>query len=507
MVNDFPPETCQASPQASAEGGSDLDTTPSRRWGRWVAIGIVIVAVSPAVLLSWTGSPQRVDLGKIHTVKSGELLVSVTEQGTLESSASTEIKCRVGGKSKVTWVIESGTTVEPGDELLRLDTLSIDERINDLTKEFYLAQSATERSKADVETAKLAIQEYKKGTFVAELKALEKDLAIAESRLRTADSLLRHKQRMFESQYVSKLEIDEREFAVTQAQLRMDSVNTQIEVLTKYTKVMELERLRGELNAAEAKYEADKERKRTKQIRLELAKDERKNCVVKAQRRGIVLHPTGEAWERTPEMEEGTTVHKDQTVLLMPDLTKMQVKVGIHESIIDRVTPGLTATITLPEITLEGEVSYVSSVTRPAGWWTGNVVKYDVLVELPPTEALRPGMSAEVEVMVAHHEKVLTVPVTAVVETARKQLCWIKSGKNKVERRVVQLGDSNDMFVEVKAGVREGEKVVVDPMAFVEEARLTAGKTLRGPRSTPSDASAKSDRSKSSVQSNSREVD
>ena len=60
----------------------------------------------------------------------------------------------------------------------------------------------------------------------------------------------------------------------------------------------------------------------------------------------------------------------------------MQIKLGIHESVIDRVKPGLKAIVTLPDRTLEANVSEVASVTRPAGWWTGNVVKYDTIIEL-----------------------------------------------------------------------------------------------------------------------------
>ncbi len=88
----------------------------------------------------------------------------------------------------------------------------------------------------------------------------------------------------------------------------------------------------------------------------------------------------------------------------MPDLSQMQVKVGIHESIIDRIKPGLSARVTLPDKTLDGEISSVASVTRPAGWWTGNVVKYDTIIKLPSVPGLKPGMSADVEVILDRHE-------------------------------------------------------------------------------------------------------
>ena len=95
----------------------------------------------------------------------------------------------------------------------------------------------------------------------------------------------------------------------------------------------------------------------------------------------------------------------------MPDLKHMQVKVGIHESMVEHLSIGMRAVVTLPEQQLEGSVSEVAAIAEPASWWTGNLVKYDTIVELPEFEGLRPGMSAEVEVFLAEHEDVMTVPV------------------------------------------------------------------------------------------------
>jgi HlyD family secretion protein len=161
-------------------------------------------------------------------------------------------------------------------------------------------------------------------------------------------------------------------------------------------------------------------------------------------------------------------VRKDQTLVLMPDLSHMQVEVGIHESMVDRVKPGQMARVTLPDQTLQGKVISVSPVTRPAGWWTGNVVKYDTLIELPSAEGLKPGMSAEVEVVLDRHKNVLTIPVAAVVETEYSVFCYVKTAEGPI-RRVLQLGDSNDSFIVVIAGLKEGEPVVLNAQALMEE--------------------------------------
>jgi len=459
-----------------APQGSDRQTASQGRWQRrgLLGIGVVAALASAAALLPRAGSSRQIGPELTHTVTRGDLIVTVTEQGTLESADNTEIKCRVRGESTVTWVIKGGTQVGPGEELVRLDPLAIEDAISERTKYAHWSRSSAERARADVARAELAIPEYLEGRYRAQLMTLEKDLAIAESNLRTAQNMLAHAQMMAERGYVSGLEVEEKTFAVTQAELNVDVKKTEIEVLKNFTKAMELETLKGNLNAAKARFAAEEERAQMDAARRDLALEEFKHCVMKAERGGLVIYPSAAAWKNAPEIEEGSTVHMDQVLLLMPDLSQMQVKVGIHESMVDRIKPGLAARITLPDRTLDGEVSSVAPVTRPAGWWTGNVVKYDTIIKLPSVPGLKPGMSAEVEVILARHENVLTIPVAAVVETAQGDFCWVRTTEGARQRRTLQLGDTNDNFIVVKAGLEEGDEVVLDPLASIEEAQTLA---------------------------------
>ena len=151
----------------------------------------------------------------------------------------------------------------------------------------------------------------------------------------------------------------------------------------------------------------------------------------------------------------------------MPDLSKMRVKVGIHESVIDRMREGLVANVTLSSRALTGSVSEVAAVTRPAGWWTGNEVRYDTWISLPPEDGLMPGMSADVEIVVATHRDVLRIPVAAIVETDAGPHCWIRT-TNRSERRKLELGDSNGVFTIVERGIAEGDEVILNPSSLEE---------------------------------------
>jgi multidrug efflux pump subunit AcrA (membrane-fusion protein) len=440
---------------------------------RLLVLGLLAVSVSIVVLMPRRESNKN-GSGHTHVVQRGDLIVTVTEEGVLESSDNTEIRCKVRGRSVITWVIESGTHVEPGDELVRLDTLAIEDAIAERTKYSHWSRSSAERSAANVVRSELAISEYLEGRYSTELMDLEKNLTIAKSNRLTAQNLLDHAETMAQRGYVSDLDVEDAIAARIRADLNVDVTTKQMEVLQQYTKAMELETLKGNLEATRARHAANLERAKMDEARRVLAIEEFGYCIIKAERSGLVIHPSAARWKSGPEVEEGATVHKNQVLLLMPNLNKMQVRIGIHESLIDRIKPGLGACIMLPDKTLDGKITSVAEVTAPAGWWTGNVVKYDTIIELPSVPGLKPGMSADVEVIIDRRENVLTIPVNAVLQTAEDTFCWIKTAEGATQRRELQLGDTDDESVVVKAGLWEGDEVWLDPLTVITEAQVMA---------------------------------
>ena len=114
--------------------GDSRDSSRGRWWWRGLlAIGLLTVIGSAAALIPGALSSRETGPKLTHTITRGDLLVTVTEQGTLESSNNAEIKCKVRGFSTVTWVVPGGTVVAQGDELVRLDTKVIEEEVS-LTK-------------------------------------------------------------------------------------------------------------------------------------------------------------------------------------------------------------------------------------------------------------------------------------------------------------------------------------------------------------------------------------
>ncbi len=269
---------------------------------------------------------------------------------------------------------------------------------------------------------------------------------------------------MANSGYIGELEIEEAEFTVNQFQRSLDLKKTQLDVLRKFTHKEQMQTLTGNLKSVAATHKANVERAMADASRRDRAVEELQYCVLTAEQDGLVIHPNAAKWESGP-IAEGTNVHRDQLLLLMPNLKKMQVKLGVHESIVKRVRAGQEARVAMAEGTLAGKVTEVASITKPAGWWTGNQVRYDTVVSLPTQEWLRPGMSADVEITIAEHNDVLLIPVASIVNRSGATFCWVQAPSGP-ERRQITVGDSNEVFSIVAAGLDEGEEVLLNPMAM-----------------------------------------
>ena len=455
---------------------ANKNSTPRRRLRMSFYAGSGILAIGLLALLLSTSNAQwfpsifasNTPDHLTHVVEKRLLEVTISEQGTVQSSDNTEVKCRVRGFSTVTYIIEAGTEVKKGDVLVKLDTKRVEDAISKHTTESHTARATLEESIANLKQCLLAEDAYLKGEYKTRLQKLERQLKVARTNLETAETHLANTRSMFNQGYVTLLEVESNEFTVRRAKLDLEVVETDMAVLDKYTRTMRLETIWGSLAAAKSKQQADEAGLAMDEGRRDRALKELEHCVIKATKPGLVIYPSSAAWKDTPDVTVGAGVRRDQTLLLMPDLSKMQVKVGIHESMVSRVHIGMRAKVKLANATMNGTVSSVASVAEPAGWWTGNVVKYDVIVDVPPMEELKPGMTAEVDLLLASYEDAVTIPVTSVTEVDGSFFCWIKRGDSFV-RKSILIGDGNEVFLVVKSGLNVGDEVALLPQLVMSE--------------------------------------
>lgn len=156
---------------------------------------------------------------------------------------------------------------------------------------------------------------------------------------------------------------------------------------------------------------------------------------------------------------QGMRFMPGEALYQVADLSSVWVVADVFEQDIALIKTGAKARVTInayPGKTFEGTISYVYPTLN------AQTRTVPVRVELAnPGLLLKPSMFASVELPVSATGALLTVPVSAVIDSGTRQIVLIEQGEGRFEPREVKLGARSDDYLEVVEGVREGERVVV----------------------------------------------
>lgn len=449
-----------------------------------------------------------------ETVKRGPMDIAIIERGSLESANNMVISCKVEGEAgtSILKIVDEGTRVKEGDILVELDS----SRLRDLAIQQKIAveqaaalmdqaeknvaiqetQNESDISAAELkgELAKLDLRKYEEGDYKQELSTIEGEMKLAQEDLTRAKETLEFTQRLIKKGYATQSQLEADKLAVTKAQITLGVATTKGDLLEKFTRdrtlaelranakefERELERVKLKSAAALAQYKADfSARKLTYNVekeKLDKYQNQIELCTIKAPRDGMVVYANSRSGSRgsnEPLIYEGAKVKERQAIINLPDIALMQVSARIHESKIDQVNEGLPASIRVdarPGEVFHGRVDMVSLVPVSANWPNYNLKEYVTTIritdEASKITSLKPGLTAEVEIQIAHLADALQVPIQSVVERGARYFSWVFDGSD-VKRHELKVGKSNETNMEIREGLQEGQKVVLNPRTIL----------------------------------------
>jgi membrane fusion protein, copper/silver efflux system len=158
------------------------------------------------------------------------------------------------------------------------------------------------------------------------------------------------------------------------------------------------------------------------------------------------------------------------------DLSSVWVMADVAEQDIAAVKTGARATV---RINAYPDQTFVATLTTIYPTLNTQTRTVPVRLELAnPGGRLKPGMFAQLELAVGAKAKVLTVPVSAVIDSGARQLLLVQVGDaqdGRFEPREVRLGARSDNYLEVLQGLRAGEPVVTSANFLIDaESNLKA---------------------------------
>jgi len=481
-------------------------------------------------------------------VERRDLTISVTESGEVEARYTTDVTCQVEGRAHtIIYLIEEGTIlteedVKNGTILVELDSsalkeieitldmayntakavyeealrsyeIQVEQNISDITaaklrEEFalmdlnrYLGSNLARQMLAqnngeqdwvipEVDVSILEnVDEETKSEALQNLRNFQNSIENTEESLQRADSKFQGTIKLFENNYVTKMERDADEAALNQARRNLESRKTALELFLEYDfnkqakqiysnyqeavrqakraeAMAEARRAQAEARRASAAVGLNRNEEYHKWVKKALAA-----CVICAPAAGIVVYSRANTRGRlNNRIELGGQVYYRQKLISIPSTNDMVVRVKIREAWIDKIRPEQVALITLdayPNQTLTGtvyDVAFLAS-SQDRRMSRSELKVYETMVSIDGVHTeIRDGMNAEVEIIIDQLKDVICVPVQAIATVGGKKVCYVLKDDDEFEAREVEVGAFNNNFIEIKSGLIEGEKISLIPI-------------------------------------------
>ena len=354
------------------------------------SVVIIIIFLGTFSVVSKNKNTKQQTL-RIVIVEKGDIIIKMTESGSVEAVTTVEIKSELAGEVRRLYV-EEGDSVKVGDKLALVQQESSQAR--------QVAQS-----RASLERTKLDLEE--------------------------AERNLERKRELYELGFISKKDVEDAEKSYKSNKIQYDLSEKQLWLILGGTEQAESQSLTS----------------RTFD-----------NIIVSSPIKGLVISINVEVGEM---ITSGTQAYGGggTTIMTVADLSEMIVKADINEVDVIKAKKGQPVKIVFDAIKGKTYQGIVKKIT-PAGIIKQNIVVYPLEVEiLDPDESIRPGMTADLDIIAGNAEGVLYVPKEAVIKRGNHSTVMLIENGKPVPKEVV-TGLEDDVKVEIKEGLKEGDKVL-----------------------------------------------
>lgn len=547
----------------SGPQASDRPPRGSQRL-RWLFGAVLVAAAAAGVPWTLAGRAPAPREWPTETVCRERLRPTITARGTVESAQCADVVCRVRSwvrgrtfSTTIKWLVDNGTRVTKGRIVGELDDSALQEELADRKGPLERARAAcvfaeentgilrsqTEgeirSAEAAVQLAELDLRKYRDADYRQARRDVDSRLAQAESDLATCSERADWSDQMVRKGYAGASQARADRARVQKARMALERLREEHRVLEGFTKKKTLRELEARLEegradlrrrrlrarAKQAQADADRfAKQRTYQCRLSRCREieeEIVRCVLTAPHDGLAVYAVpDQAWgagAQNAVIAPGEPVRWGQRILSVPDLSKMEVRVGVHEAVVPqvrgdelratgfggcieatllaapdpaarlagpfalaevrnrfhdqdwtRVAPGQPALVRVdafPGHVLAGHVRQVAEVASQLDTLERDAALHATAVAIDdPCPGLRPDMSADVTIFTDETPEVLAIPTRALVRAADDGgcTCFVLTSDGP-EPRTVVIGLHTGDRAEVRSGLREGEQVVVEP--------------------------------------------
>jgi HlyD family secretion protein len=414
-----------------------------------IVILFVLILAGGFLFSGWIG--QKGSNQKFRTVKveRGEISSIVTATGTINPVVTVLVGSQVSGTIKALYA-DFNSRVKEGEVIAQIDPA--------------IFEAQVEQAKANVATALANLSNAQANLQNIQANLVKAEVAVSDAK-RTLDRNIQ----------LMKMN------AIAQASLDTTQANYDSAVAQREATKAQLEVAKSQIESAKAQVDHSK-------AALKLAETNLRYTTIRSPVNGTVISRNVDVGQTVAASLQAPTLFT-----IAKDLTQMQVDTNFSEADIGRIEKEQEATFNVdayPERTFRGRVSEI----RNAPLTVQNVVTYDVVIQVNNKDLkLKPGMTANVSIVVAHREGVLKIPNAALrfrpefaktegtgekrretsqstgqrlvkrEEEGKPGRVWVLSPEGKPVPMSIALGITNGTFSEILAGdLKEGKELIVE---------------------------------------------
>jgi len=456
---------------------------------RWFVIPIVIVVLVGGyfAIQAYRQSQQESSISDLQTVvaATGALTASVGATGTVRANQSAVLTFQTSGTVEVV-NIALGDYVDDGDMLASLEQTSLSAQVILAQTDLVSAQQAledllySEQARAMAQRALAQAQDaLKDANYMLTVRqqgnrASQDTMDAARANLILAENAVDRAKAKYDSLSGRSEDSSSRALALSNlvsARRNRDSIQRNLNWYTGHPTETEQAMLDADVALAEAQLaDAEREWKRLKEgpDPDDIAAAESRIAAAEANSRLSRIAAPFAGTITSVEIKPGDQVTPGTLAFGLADLSRLLVDVEVSEIDVNRVQLGQPVMLNFDAVldrTYQGEVVEIGLT----GMIVQGVVNFKVVVELHDLdEAIKPGMTAAVNIVVNQIEDVLLVPNRAVrVQDGERVVYVLREGM--LEPVKVRLGVSSETHSEViESGLREGDLIVLNPPAVFD---------------------------------------
>jgi HlyD family secretion protein len=349
--------------------------------------------------LPWPPLLERAE-GPVYrtaAVERGDVVATVTAAGALSAVVLVDVSSQISGQVKELYA-DFNSAVGQDQVIARIAPETYEARVAQAEAELEIALSLVPVQRAQIERERAELENAQAAHAMARAQTHRAEIAVEETR-REFD----RRRSLAERAIISVSEWEKAQSAHQSAAAELSAARAEEQSRAAATRAAG-----AAVRMAEAQVENNHAQAKQREAALRQARTDLERTYIRAPVTGTVVNRAVSRGQTVAASLAAPTLFT-----IAQDLTQMQVQAAVVEADVGRFAVGQATSFTVdafPGRTFRGEVMQI----RKAPQTVQNVVTYTVVISAEnPDQALLPGMTANLRVVVARRDGVLYVPNTA----------------------------------------------------------------------------------------------